>query len=158
MMMSRLIRLILIAISIYMVVFIFLFGYFLHEHPFLQGGTSIVIYLIIFTLSLILLTILFDRDISKYIAIPLYGILVFGLRAFYYIFIYISDLPLMLNEPKYGFEYYIYHTFFTETTFKTYKVTEAKVFIFMVLATIIISMGVYLKYQKGSMKDNYLSE
>lgn len=154
--MSRLMRLILIVLSLYMIVFVFLFIGFDIQHTMLDG-TMVILYLIVFVGSLIVLTFVFDRDISKYIAIPLYFTIVIGFRAFYSIFIYIDDLPIN-SEPKYGFEYYIYHTFFSESTFHTYKITEAQVFIGMVFATIVITMGVYLKKQKGTMKDNDLSE
>lgn len=146
--MDRFVKLALVIVSIYLVTIVVTFIQFLNKYPVFEG-TEIVIYLIIFMIGMIMLTFTFDRNISKYIAYPLYGVIILGVKTFYDIFIDISDLPLYV--PRFDYNFYIYYTHFSVESFP-FKIASANAFIYIVIGICIISFIMFITHQNNKDK------
>lgn len=138
--MDRLIKLILLVVSIYLIVVNIYFLQFLNEYP-VFDGTEIVLYLGMFTVATIMLTFMYDNDLNKFIAFPLFGTVLLGVKTFYDVFIDISDLPM--NVVKYDFNFFIYYTHFSEESF-SFKIASANAFIFLVVGVCVVSFIGYI--------------
>ena len=148
--MDRLVRLTLVVISIYLITITISFTMFLNGHTIFEG-TEIVIYLVVFTISAIMLTFLYDNNVNKYIAYPLYGIIILGVKTFYDIFIDISDLPIN-GDVRYDFDFYIYYTHFSPSSFD-FKVADASAFLYIAVGLVLVSFVMYLSHK--SKEDNH---
>ena len=122
-MLDRIIRLLLIAISIYFVVITGMFIKFDIEHEMLNG-IYVTLFLVVFTICIILLNFIYNKNYSKYFIFPVWISTVLGVTTFYQVFIKYSMTELS-NEVLYGFDYYIYHTFFRAYEFQTFQTPYA---------------------------------
>ncbi len=137
--MDRFMKLVLGVISLYLVFVLVIFIRFDMKVEEING-IWVSIYILVFTLSFIALTFVYGRDINKYLAYPLYGLVVIGIKTFYDIFIDISDLPI--SVVKYDFNYYLFYTHFSIESFQ-FKTSNAISYLIVTLLACVVGLYLY---------------
>lgn len=147
---NRILALVLVVVSVYLLVVTGSFIYFDVIHEAIDG-LYVSLYLGLFTLTFILVSLASDLNFHKYIVYPAWLLLLLGGRTFYLIFMYIDDTPLS-SDVKYGFNYYIYHTEFKEAEFALFKTPYAISYLITVFIVVVISVFLLYKDKTTQIK------
>lgn len=110
------------------------------------NGTLISIFLVLFTISIFMVIPLLINDFKNYISFPIFGSFLIGIKTFYDIFVSTEGYDLTSINPslKYGFNYFIHYTFFTDYTIETFKYPDAIVYFISIGLLVIGGLIVYL--------------
>ncbi len=141
--MQKIVTLIMIAVSVYLVVITGMFINFDIKNE-LINGIYVIIFMIVFTISVIGITISTEKDMNRQVLYSFMVGAVLGLRTFYKIFIYFDDVQFG-GEAQFGFNYFIYHTFFRVSEFTRHKSPEAIAYLIIVGVVVSLSLGIYFR-------------